>query len=230
MKEAVLDLISSYEDRISVVEKLLTASYQVAATSNESLAELDKEREGLKTKLQEALARNCSLRRKDFNSLMARILFDSKGKKKEIEEEQRRVRKRLKEYLDEQKSLASFLKEQLVKFTQESAGKDSLEATIGNLKVTYQDKGQQILALIRNFQLHLEVFQREQEEINHKLQRLVDRGESLKIEELRQLQAAKAHQDREVERELRREDVERLLAHFRQQRHGNVRRKAVVEK
>jgi len=217
MESLVLDLINSYENRISMVESLITTAYQAAAASDESLTELDKERERLKTRLRETLVQNCSLRRKDFNSLIERVLADSEGKKKEIEEEQRRVREKLKEYLDEQKGLAASLKAQLAKFIQETADKESLEAIITDFKSAYQDKGEQVFALLRNFQRHLEVFQREQEEINHTLQRLVDRGESLRIEDLRQLEAVKACQDRKAERELRREDVERLLAHFRHQ-------------
>ena len=223
MKEAVLELISSYEDRISIVEELVSTTYQVAATSNESVAELDRERERLEASLREILARNCSLRRKDFNSLMTRIFSDSKGKKKEIEEEQRRVRENVRDYLSEQKGLAISLREQLVKFTWENAGKDSVEAIIGNLKVAYQDKGEQVFALLRGFQTRLEAFQREQEGINHKLQRLVDRGEFMKIEDLRQLEAVKAGQERKVERELRRQDVERLLTRFKGQRQGSSR-------
>jgi len=116
MESLVLDLINSYENRISMVESLITTAYQAAAASDESLTELDKERERLKTRLRETLVQNCSLRRKDFNSLIERVLADSEGKKKEIEEEQRRVREKLKEYLDEQKGLAASLKAQLAKF------------------------------------------------------------------------------------------------------------------
>ena len=79
-------------------------------------------------------------------------------------------------------------------------------------------RGSSLFAMLRDFQLRLEDFQKEQEEINHKLQRLVDRGESLSLEDLRQLEAAKALQEEELDRELRREEVDRLLSHFRQQR------------
>jgi len=221
MKEAVLDFITSYENRISMVEKLITTAYQATAASNDSLNELDKERERLKTSLQETLAKNCSLRRKDFNNLMEGVLSDSKRKKNQVEEEQRQVRGKLKEYLDEQKELAISLRQRLVKFTQGEADKDSLEMIISDLKAVYQDKGEQVFALLRNFQLHLEVFQRGQEEINHKLQRLVDRGEPLGIDDLRQLEAAKEREQRLADRQLRRKDVERLLAHFKQQRQTN---------
>jgi len=92
------------------------------------------------------------------------------------------------------------------------------------IKAAYQERGQEMFATLRNFQLRLESFQVEQEEINHKLQRLVERGESLSLEDLRQLEATKAGQERRAERELRRQEVERLLAHFKDRRQGGSRR------
>jgi len=216
MEEMVLDLISSYENRICVVEKLVTT-----ADSDESLSELGKETEKLKTTLRETLVNNCSLRRKDFNKLMERMLSDFEKDKKKIEEEQQQVRDKVKGYLSEQKELAASLREKLARFATD-AEKDSLKAAIQEFKTACQDKGEQVFVLLRDFQSRLDVFQRGQEEVNHKLQRLVDSGECLKVEDLRQLEAAKASQDRKAERELRREDIERLLTHFRQQRQGNI--------
>jgi chromosome segregation ATPase len=214
----VLDLIISYENRISMVEELLSTAYQTVATSDGSLIELDKETERLRISLRETLVKNCSLRRKDFDNLMEKVLADSERKRKEIEEEQKQVRKELKDYLDEQKALTSSVKEELTVFTQKKTNKDSLTATIDEFRSAYQKKGRQVFALLRNFQSRLEIFQREQEEINHKLQRLVSRGESLRIEDLRQLEAVKSNLERKSERELRREDVKKLLYHFRYQR------------
>jgi len=223
MMEPVLDLITSYESRIATVEELMTTAYQATETSDGSFDILDEERERLKTGLQKTLAKNCSLRKKDFNFLLERLLSNSNKNREAIEEERSQVREKVKEYLDEQKQLAKYLRQQLVELAQEKTDKGCLDAIIGNIKVTYQDKGQLLFAMLRNFQLHLEAFQREQEETNHKLQRLVERGESLSLEDLRQLEAAKAHQERKADRELRREEVDRLLAHFRQQRQESRR-------
>ncbi len=221
MKETILELVSSYENRVSMLEELVTSAYEAVAAYDGSPDGLEKDRERLETSLQETLAKNCCLRKKDFNSLIERVFSDSERKKKEIEEEQKLAREKLKEYLDEQKGLATSLRERLVEFVGEKANEDSLEAAIGDIRAVRQAKGEQILALLRNFQSHLEIFQREQKEINHKLQKLVERGETLRLEDLRQLEAGKARQDRKAERELRREDIERLLTHFRQQRRRN---------
>jgi regulator of replication initiation timing len=201
-----------------MVEELVTTVYHTTATSSESLDKLEKERKELRANLQETLAKNCSLRRKDFNRLMEAILSDSERKRMGIEEERRKVKEKLQEYLNGQKELAASLKKHLIEFTAEKTDKDNLKMIITELEAASQGKGEEVFAMLRTFELHLEAFQREQEEINHKLQRLVDRGKSLRIEELRQLEAAKAREDRKTERELRREGIERLLAHFKQQR------------
>jgi hypothetical protein len=223
MMEPVLDLITSYESRIATVEELMTTAYQATVTSDRSFDILDEERERLKTGLQETLARNCSLRKKDFDRLLERVLSNSNKNREAIEEERGRISGRVEEYLDEQKQLANYLRQQLIELTQEKTDKGCLDAVIGNIKATYEGKGQSLFTMLRDFQLRLETYRREQEEINHKLQRLLERGESLSLEDLRQLEAAKAHQDRKADRELRREEVDRLLSHFRQQRQESRR-------
>ena len=216
--EPVLELITSYENRIATVEELMTTAYQATVTSGGSFDILDEERERLKTGLQKTLARNCSLRKRDFNRLLERLLSDSNNNREAIEQERSQVREKVQEYLDEQKQLANSLRQQVIELAKEKIDKGCLDTIIDNIKATYEDKGQRLFSILRNFQLRLEVFQKEQAEINHKLQRLMNRGESLSLEDLRQLEATKACQDRKVNRELRREEVDRLLSHFRQQR------------
>jgi chromosome segregation ATPase len=221
--EPVLDLITSYEGRIATVEELMTTAYQATSTSDGSFNILDEERERLKTGLQKTLAKNCFLRRKDFNRLMEKLLSDSNKSRIAIQEEQRRVREKVKEYLDEQKQLSNYLRQQLVELAREKTDKHNLDAVIANIRATYENKGQQLFATLRDFQQRLKDYQREQEEINHKMQRLVDRGESLNLEDLRQLEAAEALRKRATDRELRRDEVERLLSHFKQQRRESSR-------
>jgi hypothetical protein len=216
--EPVLELITSYESRIATVEELMTTAYQATETSGGSFNILDKERERLKTGLQKTLARNCSLRKRDFDCLLEQLLSDSNKNRQAIEEEQSRVRVKVKEYLNEQKQLANFLRQQIVELVKENMEKGCLDAVIGKIKASYEDTGQRLFAMLRDFQQRLKDFQREQEEINRKLQRLVERGESLSLEDLRHFEAEEALQKRTMDRELRRGEVERLLSHFRQQR------------
>jgi vacuolar-type H+-ATPase subunit H len=216
--EPVLELITSYENRISSVEELMTKAYDATVTSGGSFDILDEEREKLKTGLQNTLARNCSLRKKDFNLLIENVLSASNRNREAIEKERDRVRESVQEYLDEQKRLANCLRQQIVELAGDGLDKDHLDTIIGNIKATYEDRGQRLLAILKNFQLRLEAYQKEQEQINRTLQRLVDRGQALRLEDLRQLDAAGADRERKIDRELRREEVDRLLTHFRQRR------------
>ncbi len=223
MKEVVLDIINSYQDRVSIVENMITTAYEATVASDESLALLEMERKTLSVDLRERLVKNHSLRRKDFDVLMERILVDSEGKRGKIEQEWKLIRGKLKEYLDQQKELVASLREGLAKIGKEELAEATFGVVIGDFRVTSQDRGEQILTLLRDFQCHLGVFLNEQRQVNGELQRLVDIGESLRLEDLRCLEIARARQDRKMDRELRREDIESLLTHFRQQRQVNRR-------
>ena len=223
MKEVVLDIINSYQDRVSIVENMITTAYEATVASDESLALLEMERKTLSVDLRERLVKNHSLRRKDFDVLMERILVGSEGKRGKIEQEWKLIRGKLKEYLDQQKELVASLREGLAKIGKEELAEATFGVVIGDFRVTSQDRGEQILTLLRDFQCHLGVFLNEQRQVNGELQRLVDIGESLRLEDLRCLEIARARQDRKMDRELRREDIESLLTHFRQQRQVNRR-------
>jgi hypothetical protein len=214
----IIELITSYETRIATVEELMTKAYQATMAPDGLLDILDEKRERLKTDLQKTLARRCSLRKKDFNALLERILADSNQQRQALGEERRQVREQVTKYLEEHKQLADYLHRQLVDLAGGPTDTGTLNAMIRIIRTRYEDTGQRLFDALREFQARLEVFRREQEELNNRLQRLADRGESLKIEDLRQLEAARADQERKADRGLRREEVDRLLAHFRQQR------------
>src|SRR4030067_3344133 len=125
MMEPVLELITSYESRIATVEELMTTAYQATVTSAWSFDVLDEERERLKTGLQKTLARNCSLRKRDFDCLLEQLLSDSNKNRGAIEQERSRVREKVKEYLDEQKQLAICLRQQIVELAREKIDKSS---------------------------------------------------------------------------------------------------------
>jgi regulator of replication initiation timing len=129
----------------------------------------------------------------------------------------------LRGYLEEQKALTASAKERLVRFTQEDENRNGLEAIIGEFKAATQDKGKRVFTELRNFQRRLGAFKKEQKETNHEIQRLLDRGASLRLEDMRLLEAARDRQERKAERELRREEMERLLSHFNQQRQRHSR-------
>jgi len=216
MKNAILDLMNSYEKIISVLQNF--TAFDDIIGCDENIVSVDKEREKSENRLQEILAKNCSLRKKDFNSMMEKILWDVENKEEEIQRKQKQIRGMLRNYLDEQRKLATVLKERLTQFIQGKSNEDGFKTVLMNIKTLQENKGQQVLSRLQDFKFDLELFRKEQEVVNRKLQRLIDRGKSLRIEDLRRLECTKARERREAERRILREDVERLLCHFKQQR------------
>jgi hypothetical protein len=214
----IIELITSYENRITTVEEVMMKAYQATVAPDRHLDTLDKQREQLQTDLQKTLARRCSLRKKDFDKLLKNVLADSNEKREALRQERERIREQAAGYVEEHRRLADYLRGQLADLSRENADGAALNGMIKMIRTRYEESGQRLFGALREFQAHLEVFQREQEELNARLQRLADRGDSIHTEDLRQLEAARADQERKADRGLRREEVDRLLAHFRQQR------------
>jgi len=86
------NIISSYETRIQKIQTAFQSSENITESSHflfdnvqSSLNDLRKERDLLNTKLCETLAKNGSLRKKDYNTMMSGILCSLDEKEKEAE-------------------------------------------------------------------------------------------------------------------------------------------------
>lgn len=227
MKDLVSDIITSYEHRIVAVESLITNAYETAVDSDDGISQPYETGQKLRDDLRENLVRNCSLRRKDFDNLTSKIFADIDLKKTEIESERRLVKERLRAYLRRQQELVASLKQQLAKSGQEDYSRDNLEAILNNIRTSQKEAGEKTFALLRDFQFRLKIFRQELEGLNDKLQRILERGEILKLEDLRQLQAGLAYERRKTEREVRKSDVERLDVERLLVRFSNDRQKSI---
>jgi hypothetical protein len=218
MKDLVLDLINSYEHRVITVETLIDNAFENNLDSDVELNQAYDTTQKLKDDLRETLVRNCSLRRKDFDAFTAIVFSSIEKKKREIDSERKLIRVILKAYLGRQRELVIALKEQLSKFSQDGSNKNNLESLLDNIKTSQRDEGEQTFSLLRDIQLRLKNFRLELADLNSNLQRIVERGELLKLEDFRQLQSTMAQDRRKAERKERKEDVERLLANFNRER------------
>ena len=214
----IIELINSYESRIATVEELMTKAYQATVAPQGSLDLLDEKREQLKADLQKNMAGHCSLSKKDFDGLLEKVLAGSNQKREAIDNERKRVREQVMKYLNDHKQLADYLRRRLAGPAGENTDNVTLNTIIAIIRTRYEDTGQRLFAALSEFQSHLEAFRREQAEINTRMQRLADRAESLTVEDLRQLEAAPAELEMKADRGPCREEVDRLLANFRQQR------------
>ena len=222
MKDMVLDLINSYEHRVTTVESLINSAYETTVDSDEGLSLAYETGQKLRAEIRETLVRNCSLRRKDFDAFASKVFSSIDTKKMEIENQRKLTREILKAYLGRQKELVTSLKEQLAKFSLEGSNRDSLELILSAMKTSQKEEGEQTFALLRDIQFRLKTFRQELADLNSNLQRILKRGELLKLEDLRQLQSAQAHERRNAEKEVRKEDVSRLLAHFNRERQESI--------
>lgn len=223
MQDLVLDLINSYENRVATVESLIDNAYETSTDSDEGLSQSYNFSQKLRDDLRESLVKNCSLRRKDFDAFTAIVFSSIDKKKKDIENERKLIRDILKSYLCRQKELVSALKEQLARFSLEGSNRDSLELLLDEIKISQKEEGEHTFSLLRDIQFRLKNFRIELADLNSNLQRILERGELLKLEDLRQLQSNMAQERRKAERKERKEDVGRLLAHFSRKRQEIIR-------
>jgi hypothetical protein len=222
MKDLLLDLITSYESRVVVVESLVINNYD-STDSGTAVSEVVETNEKLKDTLRETLVRNCSLRRKDFDALAAGIFSDIDSRKASIDEDRKAVRLRLESYLKRQKQLIVSLKEKLVTYSDDES-KRAVESVLDEISKSQKEEGTQSFTMLTDFQVRLKNFRQELEVLNHELQRILERGELLRLEDLRKLQASFAIERRKDESRHRSDDVQRLLASFNRERHATNKR------
>jgi hypothetical protein len=174
------ELIASYEARVSSVEHIIEATHEM-------LEAFRSQRETMRTRLREALARAASLRRRDFDAMMQGILVGQ-------EERQERIKEAMRGYLSEHKATAQALKEALsLRLGRTQAGLpaaqaglangeakriETVEELLGGIVARRQQREQEVTALLAEFQ-------REQEEMAHALGGLLSNGGSLKVKEFK---------------------------------------------
>jgi len=172
----------SYEARVSSVEQIIAATHEMLETFRS-------QREAMRSRLREALARAASLRRRDFDVMMQALLTRQEAREQAIKETMR-------DYLQEQRVLAGTLKEalsaHLARTQAEPARSDAeraraVEELLGGIMARRQAREREVRALLAEFQ-------REQEEIARTLEGLLSNGGSPKVKEFKAaLKLVRAH-------------------------------------
>ena len=106
VQRTVEEIISSYEERLQSIAVIIDNTQTVLGEFQESMSNTRQEREKLKIELRDTLARNESLRKKDFDAMMNTILSSQ-------DDREREVRGLLSGYLAEQRDMARALRESL---------------------------------------------------------------------------------------------------------------------
>ena len=210
--ESILeDIIFSYETRIQSIEAFFEATHQVFQDFQDSLVNTRQELGKINSQLRESLAKNGSLRRKDFDKMMNVISLH-------LDESEQQVRKLSQEYLGEQTKLMQQLREGLRDF------KDAL--TKGQVQKVRELQTLIKEILTRQDESKIEVtsklkeFQQGQQQTSKMLGDLLARGEDLRIRDFKAMltEFKRQRKERIACQERRRREVKDMLGEFKAKR------------
>ena len=205
------DIISSYEMRIQSVESLLETTHRFLLDFQDSVFDKHQEREKINHQLRENLAKNGSLRKKDFDSMISPISSRQ-------DQQEREVRNLSKSYLNEQTILAREPRESLKSFQTALANGEAqrvreFQAVIKDILAKQEKRKQEVTSWLKQFQ-------KEQQEMARMLKNLLDKGRELRIKDLKSTLAEfkKECKQRIACRRERKENVQSMLKGFRRER------------
>ena len=198
MQKWAQDMLDLYDNRLKKVEALRKKSTQL-------LENLKKQQEELSIQLREFLAKDRSLRRKDFETVISGIRIRQKEREDEVEEELKRFR----EEMNERKN-----KLEKILTRGESLRIKDFKTTIADIQVYQKKREGEIKKLLKDFQ-------KEREDLNTQLKDLWAKGESLRIRDFKVM--IKGIQDRQRERK---DEVDELLRNLVRERE-NLKKEAM---
>ena len=176
-KENILEnIISSYETRIQSIEAFFEATGQIFQDFQDSLLDTRAEREKINSQLRENLAKNESLRKKDFDRMMSVI-------SSHLDESEQEVRQLSQKYLSEQTKLVQQLREGLRDFkdalTEGQAEKvKELQTLIKEILAKQDESKNKVTSKLKEFQ-------QGQQQTSKMLRDLLAKGEELRIRDFK---------------------------------------------
>jgi len=223
IKDVVEDIIPSYESRVYSIGAVFDTTHQILQGFQDSFLDTKQEREKLNAELRENLAKNESLRRKDFDHMMQGILSTQNEREKE-------VRNLLNGYLNGQKEMAEALRENLKKFKSSLARGETgrvkdFRGIIKGILARQDERKEEVTS-------NLKEFQNEQQEMAKRLKEVLAKGNNLRIKDFKLMlkEFKTQHQERIARQEERREEVRSMLGGFEKERIEAAKNWQIVEK
>ncbi len=211
-KETVLDsIISSYEARIRSIEAFFDTTGHIFQDFQDSLLNTRAEREKINSQLKESLAKNGSLRKKDFDRMMSIISTH-------LDQSELEVRQLSQKYLNEQTKLVQQLRQGLRNFkdalTEGQAEKIKELQTLIKEILSKQDESRNEVTS------KLKEFQQGQQQTSKMLRDLLAKGEKLRIRDFKAMLAEfeKQREQRIACQERRRKEVRAMVGKFKAKR------------
>ena len=194
MKKVAEEIVSSYQSRISEVAAMVDSTRQI-------LEDFKTRRNNMSNQLKEALAREGSLRRKDFDIMISDILFHQ-------DEREKKVKELLNTFFEEQKEVAEVLGKNLKEG--EKVRIDDFRKMLKDIQIKQKARENEVGMVLREFQ-------EEHNEMAGSLRTLLVRGEEIRIKDFKE--TVKNVRSRQMTRT---KEVKRRLADFRKERQNTA--------
>jgi len=211
LKNAAESAVSSYETRIESVGAMFDTAYQILDDFQETFLDNKEEGRKINTKLRDILAHNEHLRKKDFDNMTWSVLSSR-------EEREAQVKNLLKSYLNQQREMARFLRENLAKFKNALAKGDvqrvkEFQEMIKEVLANQDARKEEVFSKLKEFQ-------EEQQEMAKGLKALLAKGRDLRIKDLKEMlqEFSVQHKERLAHQAERRKEVNKMLGTFKQER------------
>ncbi len=199
----VENVLDSYDTRLQNVENVLTTPCEFLEMQD-VITEERKKRDGIAAQIKESLAQNESLRKKDFDEMIQRIMAAQ-------EQREHQVRALLKSYLTAQKQMANSLRESLIEFKTALQEKnlERVDAHKTFLQKLLQDQDSRR----RKVETQLKDFRDSHHAMAENFKQLLNKGKQLRIKDLKELlsEFENDRQHRAKGHKRRKEEVDVLL-------------------
>jgi len=211
IKNIVENILYSYESRLESVETILDTTHQLLKNFQGSFLDMRKEREKINAELRENLAKNESLRKKDFDDMMQGILLTQDEREKE-------VRNLLNSYINDQKEMAQALRNNLGKFKDslvkgEAERVEKFKALIKEILAKQEKRKKEVISILKEFH-------KEQEVLASKFKELLSKGRELRTKDLKSMlkEFKTKHNEKFARQVERKKEVCHLLGDFKKER------------
>ena len=204
MRNVVDHIVSSYETRVQNIGALFDTTHQILQGFQDSLLDTKQEREELNAELRENLARNHSLRKKDFDRMMEGMMSGQNEKEKE-------VKQLLNTYLHEQSAMTRDLRESLGTFRDslsegEAQRVKEVQQMIKGILAKQNERKDEVISRLKEFK-------KEQKLLASRLKELSAKGRDLRIRDLKRMldEFKGRYEERLARREERKKEVREIL-------------------
>jgi len=204
-------IISSYEIRIKSIGSIFDTTHELLQGFKDSFLDNKQDREKSISQLRENLAKNESLRRNDFDSMMKDILIMQDKREKE-------VWGMLNGYLDGQKEMSQTLGKNFEEFKDSMIAGDSrrleeFKDTMKSILDRQSERKEEVVAKLKEFQ-------KEREEMSVELKTLFEGGRNIRIADVKSMIKKFKNQEKErlILQKDRKAEISKKLDDFRKER------------